>query len=340
MMMFILLLLLIDLFLNLVHYLNYDASMAQILMVSVYYIPKAADYALPISLLFAVAYTLGDLYARNELTSVVCSGIPFWRFAAPLIIIGAFASVFAFFFEDLVVIPTLSTKNQMSAELKHQTTQENNSELAVKTRGGRRIYYVDYLDIKNSVLNGVIIVEWDEDGRFISQIRANRATWNDKNWQFTSPIVYSWHENTIVVNTMPPDEAVDNDYTESPEVFRRSGINPEDLQLRDARELVQDLQQAGLPYTEAQADYYHRYSFAFVSFIVIILSVSMGGRFRKNIMLMSLLASLGTAVVYYVMEMISMMLARMGYIPPIVGAWFPVAVFSLVGAVLTRYSKT
>jgi lipopolysaccharide export system permease protein len=127
MFMFILLLLLIDLFLNLVHYLNYDATMKQILTVSLYYIPKAADYALPISLLFATAYTLGDLYARNELTSIICSGIPFWRFAASLIIIGACASIFAFFFDDRVVIPTLKTKNQLSAQLKHQQVQQNNS---------------------------------------------------------------------------------------------------------------------------------------------------------------------------------------------------------------------
>jgi lipopolysaccharide export system permease protein len=71
-----------------------------------------------------------------------------------------------------------------------------------------------------------------------------------------------------------------------------------------------------------------------------ILSISMGGRFRKNILLMSLLASLSAAVVFYVIEMITMMMARLGYIPPIVGAWFPVVVFIVLGVWLLRGAKT
>jgi lipopolysaccharide export system permease protein len=66
----------------------------------------------------------------------------------------------------------------------------------------------------------------------------------------------------------------------------------------------------------------------------------MGGRFRKNIMLMSLLTSLIAAVVFYVMEMLSMLMAEFGYVLPIIGAWFPVVLFSIVGIVLVRHAKT
>ncbi|MDR2133690.1 MAG: LptF/LptG family permease [Treponema sp.] len=47
-----------------------------------------------------------------------------------------------------------------------------------------------------------------------------------------------------------------------------------------------------------------------------------------------------SAVIFYVMEMISMMMARLGYIPPIVGAWFPVFTFIVIGVLLLRSSKT
>jgi lipopolysaccharide export system permease protein len=66
----------------------------------------------------------------------------------------------------------------------------------------------------------------------------------------------------------------------------------------------------------------------------------MGGRFRKNIMLMSLISSLGVAVIFYVMEMLSMMMARLGYIPPLVGAWFPVGFFVIIGVLLLQSAKT
>jgi lipopolysaccharide export system permease protein len=334
--MFVMLLLLIDLFLNLVHYLNYDAAIKQILTVSLYYIPKGVLFALPISLLFAVAYTLGDLYARNELTSIISSGIPFWRFAAPLLIIGASVSLFSFYFEDHVVIPTLKIKNDMGRELRHQSRAENNSDIVIKTRGGERIYSVDYYDYVNLILNGISIIEQDEQGRFISQIRASQAKWVDEHWEFSNAIIYQWEDEILRVGNV----VTGSDYTDDPEIFRRSAVNPEDLSAKDTKGLVHDLQSAGLPYIGALADYYHRFSFSSVSFIVVILSISMGGRFRKNIMLMSLLTSLSAAVVFYIIEMITMMLARLGYIPPIVGAWFPVVVFTIAGIILTRFSKT
>ncbi|GMO45255.1 MAG: LptF/LptG family permease [Termitinemataceae bacterium] len=344
---FVVLLLLIDLFLNLVHYLNFEASFKDILKVSFYYIPKGFSFALPMSLLFAVAYTLGDLYARNELTSIISSGIPFWRLARSLLIIGAIASVASFFFDDRIVIPTLKIKNDMTRTLRHQLVQQKNSDIVIKTKDGKRVYAVDYFDTKNRTLNGVSVVERDDDGNFVSQIRAASAQWNDTYWLFSNAVIYTWQEkDTIEKDSIERDVVVNDfisgmeDYNEDPDVFLRNSVAPEDLSAHDAGMLVRDLKSAGLPYIEAQADYYHRFSFPSVSFIVVILSISMGGRFRKNIMLMSLLTSLSVAVVFYIMEMITMMMAKTGYIAPIAGAWFPVFFFVALGVVLVRYSKT
>jgi lipopolysaccharide export system permease protein len=40
------------------------------------------------------------------------------------------------------------------------------------------------------------------------------------------------------------------------------------------------------------------------------------------------------------MEMISMMMAQLGYIPPLVGAWLPILFFIIVGILLLRGAKT
>jgi lipopolysaccharide export system permease protein len=117
-------------------------------------------------------------------------------------------------------------------------------------------------------------------------------------------------------------------------------VDVEELHFRDARLLVRDLKNAGLPFVEALVSFHHRFSFATVSFVIVILSISMGGRFRKNIMLMSLLSSLASAVVFYVIEMITMMMARLGYIHPFIGAWFPVITFIILGLFLLRSAKT
>jgi len=334
--MFMLLLSLIDLFANLVRYLNYEVPFTQIMKISLYYLPKSFSYALPISLLFASAYTLGDLYARNELTSIFSSGIPFWRFSLPLIFIGLLASVFSFFFDDNVVIPTLRVKNELSRHYLRQTTAENNSDIVIKAKNGQLIYSVDYYDYNSKILNGLSIIEQDSRGDFVSLIRSQRATWMGEYWEFVNPIIYFWDNGLLKARTLAPTE----NYREQPDTFRRSAVKAEELPVMEEKLLIRDLKTAGLPYIEAQSDYFHRYSFATVSLIVMILSVSMGGRFRKNILLMSLLASLSAAVVFYVIEMITMMMAKLGYIPTFIGAWFPVAVFISAGLLLLKGAKT
>ena len=334
--MFMLLLTLIDLFAHLVRYLNNEVAARDILRASFYYLPQSFSYALPISLLFAAAYTLGDLYSRNELTSVFASGIPFWRFSLPLVVIGLLASVFSFFFDDIVVVPTMRMKNELTMVLLNQQRPEHRSDIVIRARHGQLTYAVDFFDSHAQILNGVQIIQQDEDGRILSVIRAPQAVWNTDHWAFVSPVIYEWRGDSLFIRNMEVTE----EFREAPDVFRRGMVNVEELRVRDARLLVEDLRATGFPFTHALANYYHRFSFATVSFVVMILSISMGGRFKKNILLMSLLSSLVAAVVFYVTEMISMMLAQSGYIYPLIGAWFPVLLFTAIGLMLLRTVKT
>jgi lipopolysaccharide export system permease protein len=334
--MFVFVLSLIDLFANLVRYLNYEVSFLTIMKISLFFLPKSFSYALPISLLFAAAYTLGDLYSRNELTTIFSSGIPFWRFSISLVIIGLIASVFSFFFDDILVIPTLKIKNDLSRRALHQHVTESNSDVVIKARNGRLIYSVDYFDHIKLILNGISIVETDGNGEFISLIRAPSASWNETYWEFNNAVIYHYERDIPRIRPLPPTTA----YREPPDMFRRKAVNVEELPARDAGLLVRDLRASGLPFIQAQANYYHRFSFAATSLIVMVLSISMGGRFRKNILLMSLFASLSVAVVFYIMEMLSMTMAGLNYIPPIVGAWFPVVSFMAIGVFLLRGAKT
>ncbi|MDR2194556.1 MAG: LptF/LptG family permease [Treponema sp.] len=335
--MFVMIVILLDLFTNLWRYLNYEVPISQILLVSYYYIPKSFSYALPVSLLFSAGYTLGDLYGRNELTSIFSSGIPFWRFCMPLIVIGVLSSFFAFYFDDTVVIPTLKMKNDLSRKLLHQSNvSENNSDIVIKSKGGAIIYSIDYYDYAAQILNGVNIIEQNEDGSFSSLVRAPSATWNGAYWELSNAVGYQWEGEFLRAKNLPVTDA----YTESPDTFRRNAVKAEELPAKETAFLVEDLKAAGLPFITVETDYHHRYSFSCTSFVVMILSISMGGRFRKNILLMTLLSSLSVAAVFYVMDMITMMMAKLGYIPPFAGAWFPVFFFVVAGFFLVRSAKT
>jgi len=127
---------------------------------------------------------------------------------------------------------------------------------------------------------------------------------------------------------------------EPPETFRRNTTSVEELSAKDAKKYINFIRRAGLPHAEEVSNYYKRFSFPFTIFIVLFFSISLGGRFKKNIMLMSLLLSLSVAVLYYVLQMCTMILAKWEYISPMAGAWFPVLLFVGGSIAILRFART
>jgi len=333
---FVMLLQLIDLFANLWRYLSYEASAADIALVAFKYLPKCVSYALPISLLFAAAYTFGDLYARNELIIAFSTGIPLKRLGASLFALGFLLSIASFQFEDRLVIKALKQKKELSRTLLKQQRSSNESDVVVKAAAGRLVYSVDYYNDTEKALNGLSIVERSEAGSFRRFIQARRGRWVDGAWALENAVEYRYFDGALIGEPY----AKAGEFRESPETFRRNALDVEELSAAAAAAFIKDLAAAGLPTAGALADYYRRFAFAATPLVVLVLSVAVGGRFRKNVLLMSLLASLVSSVIYYVCQMISMMMAKLGYIPPVAGAWAPAVLFILIGTSLIATART
>jgi lipopolysaccharide export system permease protein len=334
--MFVLLFSLIDLFANLWRYIANGAQIIQILRVSLFYLPKCVSYSLPVSLLFAASYSLGDLYAKNELTVISTSGIPLWRFTVSLIVFGILISIGFYYFDDSVVIPTYAQKTSLSRELLQQNGGLNNSDVVIISEGGKLVYSVDYYNDADRSLHGVLILERDESLDLVSLIRARQARWVQSRWVLDDGTKYFWSHG--ILTERPYFE--EGRYTEDPGTFRRSAVNVEELKTQDAILFIEDLKRAGFPYFKALSDYYRRFAFSVTPLVVLLLSIPMGGRFSKNILLMSLLASLIAAVIYYVAQMVTMMFAKLGYLDPLWGAWAPVIFFIGLGILFIRTART
>ena len=333
---FIILLQLIDLFSNLWKYLSFEALIKDIALVSYYYIPKCISYSLPVSLLFAITYVLGDLYAHHELTVFFSSGISLRRLTIPFLVIGFILSIASFLFEDNFVIPSIRHKNELSRLLLRNQKSGNESDVVVKSDSGKLIYSVDYYNDSDKTLNGIIIIERDGEGKFLRNINARRATWNGSSWEMDGAVVYAWHNGILEYESY----TYKGEFRENPDTFRRNAIDVEELKAHDAHSFIIDLKLSGLPYVGALADYYRRFAFSATPFVVILLSISVGGKFTKNILLMSLLTGLLSSVIYYVFQMITMMLAKLGYLSPFIGAWSPVVLFIIIGTILLAGART
>jgi len=336
---FSLLLELIDLFGSLWRYLALEAPLASIFTVMAYYLPTALSSTLPISLLFATAFTLGRLYADNELTIVFGSGVSLTQFIAPLVVLGLALSLASFAFDDAVVLPTIREKNRLSRELLRQGTSMSNPDVAVISRDGRIVYRAEYYDDASKSLSGVTVLERDSAGGPVARTEAATARWDGAKWvlgrvrRFERSPGGSWGDSSYGSWT---EEYLD----EGPAAFRRQNRDLRELSVSELSDYVAFLRRAGLPYAQALAERHKRFAFAFTPLVVILIAGALGGRFRKNVLLMSLLSSLLAATGYYVVQMITMLLAKTGIIQPWAGAWSPLIIFAAAGGILFRLART
>lgn len=336
---FVMLLELVDLFANLWRYLSLDVPAASILRVMLLYAPTCVSYALPAALLFATAYSLGGLYARNELVAVFGAGIKLSSFVLPLLLVAALLSAASFVFEDRVVLPSYRAKGAYSRELLRQSLSRSNADIAVISRDGGVVYRAEFYDDATQTLSNLTVIERDGRGGPKARTDAPSARWEGGRWLLSRARRFVAGPDGVWLESSHGSYASD-ELDEAPDAFRSQNRDVKEMTVAELKEYVGFLSRAGLPSAEARAERHKRHSFAFAPLVVVVLSSALGGGFRKNVLLMSLLASLVTATGYYVTQMVTMLMAKTGLVPPAVGAWAPLAVFACVGALLFRRART
>jgi lipopolysaccharide export system permease protein len=337
---FVLLLQLIDVFGSIWRYFAHNVSAGQVAWIAVLYLPKCLSFALPVSFLFAIAYTLGLLYANNELIAVFGSGVSLYRLVLPFLLLGVGLSLGGFFFEDEVVIPTFHTKNETYALAVKQVDSLSQSNVAVTSPDQRVVYVADYYNDAQQRLIGVTIVIRDARMTLSTRIDAQSAEWQETRWVLDGCRSFVWDPGTRLLTDSTLLRYDSPLLNEPPATFRRLARNIEEMNRSESERYVAMIRRAGLPYREALTDYYRKYSFAFTPLVVAFIASSLGSAFKKNILLMSLLSALVISVGYYVAQMVSSILSKNGVIPPLAGAWSPFSLFLLLGFMLFRTART
>jgi len=327
---FVLMLQLGDLFPNLTQYMDKDVPARSVLRILLLYGPKCVSYALPVGLVFSVSFTLGTLYKNNELIALFGSGISLQALVLPFLVVGFLLSGGLFVFEEAVVMDTLRQKNELHTQVVQRSTSLSNSNVTVISEDGRSVYQADFYDDGKKILRELVILSRDEATGAYARYDAVWAEWKGSSWVLHECIVYGWTKDGFTWERRPRMDGRDF-LRESPASFQKPTRNLEEMSIGEAREWVERMKRGGLPYLALQAEYYERFFFATTPFLVCVIAASVGGRFRKNILLMNLLFSLVLTVVYYVTQMVAMILAKNGIIPPLLGAGGATVVLLLVG---------
>lgn len=337
---FALILNLVDLFMNIATYMQNGCSVTDILKTMAYYVPKTVWYAVPVAILFSTSYVLSDMYANNEIEALFASGVSLFKFTFPILFVSFFMALGLFAFENKFVVKTYEKKTQLQNQLLQKTTNENNVNAIVISENGKIIYKASrYFENKKQLQNAYFVFR-DEQKNLQAIIYAPLAQWNadEQLWNLESPVQYVPDENGMKIAPISKDYA--SRLSESYEIFRKTNVDVQSVTAAEAKIYVEHLKKAGLPYNAELSEYYKKYAFPFIVFIVVFLSIGLTGKTKKNVLLISLASCISASVLFYVSMMVTMVLAKHGYISAFMGAWFPVIFFTILSVILLTFSRT
>ena len=331
---------LVDLFMNISRYLEMEAPAKDVLRVMYYYISKTIWYAGPIAFLFSVTYVLSDLYAKNEMEAIFASGVSLFKFVLPVFIFAIVLSYGMFFLEDKFVVSDMEKKTALQKKLLDEVESANNDNIVVLSDSAKIIYKAKRYRDSTKRLDNVFFIFRDDDMTLKAIIHAQTARWNEEKqvWNLEDAVQFENHEGALKKTKVTEEyKAL---LTESYEIFRRTTVDVSTVNVADARVYINHLKKAGLPYNEQLSVYYKKFSFPFILFISAFLAVGLTGKTRKNVLLISLSLSITAVVLFYVFQMVTMVLAKTGVITPFMGAWLPDIVFLFIAGFLLKFSRT
>lgn len=337
---FALVLNLVDLFMNIANYLQNNCSAKDIMMVMAYYVPKTVWYAVPVAILFSTSYALSEMYAANEIQALLASGVSLFRFTLPLLIMSLFMAYGLFLFENKFVVQTYEKKTTLQDSLLKKTKNENNNDVIVLSDNGKIIYSADRYIENQKKLRTCYFVFRGENRELLAIIYSKQAMWNAEQqvWELERPVQYEPVDGVLKLTDVNYDYV--DSLTESYEIFRKTNVDVQSVSASEAKVYIKHLKKAGLPYNEELSEYYKKFAFPFIVFIVVFLSIGLTGKTRKNVLLISLASCISASVLFYVTMMVTMVLAKHGYISAFSGAWSPVIFFTIISVVLLKFART
>lgn len=330
----------VDLLMNLWKYISLQVPMGTVFEIMKLYVPKTIWYSIPLAILFASSYCLSELYANNELLALFASGVSLLRFTLPMLIFSVIMTFALFQFEDKIVVNTYYRKTELQNEVLEQKDSANNSNVAVISEAGKLLYFVrDYNETQQRIYN-VYVVFRDDEKNLEAILFSTSGKWDGDNevWNLKNPVQYEMVNGELSIVPVAKDYL--SRINEPCSTFRRDSISIENVDVANAKLYIDHLKRAGLPYNEELSQYYKKFSFPFIVFIVVFLSIGLTGKTKKNVLLMSLAFSISAAVLFYVTQMVTMLMAQYGYISALAGAWSPVIMFIIISIVLLFFART
>ena len=282
----------------------------------------------PFACLLATIYTFGRLNHENEIIAMRASGLSIFAIAKTVIAFGAMISLFVLWVGDRFVPRSLALtqkiKIQMDESLKKdaQNKQETIYNLALYGLKNR-LFFINKFSPETKTMEGITILEHDQQQNIIKKIVANRGAYADGLWKFYQSYTYNYDKNgQIIDEPLYLDEEV-MAIPETPHDFMTQKQLPSYMTIAQLDDYIWKLSKSGATTVirNLKVDLYQRFTSPLTSLIIILLGIHFSLIVKKRASgLSSIAIAVAVAFLYYILDAVFIAFGRGGWIMPSLAA--------------------
>lgn len=336
-----LLLVAVDLFSNLDSYVKNEVPFFAIVRLTFLYMPEAASLVISPSVIFSATLTLALIHSSNELIPLFCAGIPYVRVIIPMLVTGLCISAVTWAGNEYLVIPSKVQRVEVQTEYTGSQASRDNRNITFVDASGRFVLHAKRYDAGRQRITDLIIVERDGQGRMSGRTAARSAQWSEDGHWLLSDVSVQDFTGGETVRSFQENELISNVLDIEPELFSYLSTDIKSMERSAALWYLDNMKDLDpRQWATAATDYYERaYSFL-VPFILMLIACSMNYRYKKNVLLFSILTSIGIAIVFYVTQLVTLLLAKQYVISPLTGVFLPLGLMIVIsGAFFLRTNR-
>ena len=317
---------------NLTKFTNYHAPLRAI--VFDYYanfVPYFANLFSPLFVFIAVIFFTSKLAGNSEIIAMLACGMSFKRLLRPYIISAAIIAVLNFYLGSYVIPKGTVVRHDFESLYKNNKKNTSASNIQLMVDKGVVAYMSQYDDIRKTGY-GFALYKF-ENKKMVSQMNANviqydtiaeeRYHWKARNYKIrTLKGMREQISSGIEIDTMIQMEPMDLIFSRGQQ---ETFTSPELL-----RYISKQQQRGSSNVVQYEVEYHKRIASSFASFILTIIGVSLSSRKRKGGMGLYLGIGLALSFTYILLETVSATFAINANTPPLLAAWIPNLLYSII----------
>ncbi|MCB2098753.1 MAG: LPS export ABC transporter permease LptG [Parvularculaceae bacterium] len=292
--------------------------------------PQIASQFTPFAALLAIVVTLSGLNLSSEIVIMRAAGMSVHRVLAPVGIACLCVAVAHFVFHELVVVKASSRlayweANDFAVGLEEDSATRTNIRV---TYEGEIVTAASAARTTNGVrLTDVVIYDLDEGGLVRSVTEAASALHDNEGWRL-------FNVREAAGATASAMERASRAWATAlnPELLFALTLNPDRSSIPTIVRQIGQLRRDGADTQPATTSLLSRFSRPMSTLLMPLLGAIAGfgvSRQGNQLVRASVGASLG--FVYFVAENLMLAVGKLGVVPPMLGAFFPFAIFLVVG---------